>query len=336
MESTGKRIIAVLHTAFSGAVFEMLCIALFFECAVFLCSMALLHDKPFDTLLVLVHRSLLYGDGDALTDLNLVTPCEDKKVGCTKAGEESRDWAVILLMMCSTVIFNIFILNLIIAVYGNEYNRNFLTAPLRFAHQRAALNCKYYLMLNWVSHWKKKYGCHKEKALESERSNPSCLHIVWKYTLKRCQCLQYIGVPLLLIGIGTPWYSWLSTKAHRGETKLGEHEHWLCVICLTVGQLLLYIWSRESNDVEVDAEAGREKYLWYVHPLTCSEQYKGEKQAQEMDLDHLVKNNGLEDMVLDVTKLIDGNQDIKTIKKRVSELSEQVSNVVQELGLNQK
>jgi len=334
MESTGKRIIAVLHTAFSGAVIEMLCIAAFFEIAVFLCSMALLHDKPFSSLLVLIHRSLLFGDGDALTDLNLVTPCEDTG-HCAKA-EEEGDWAVITLMMCATVIFNIFILNLIIAVYGNEYDRNFLTAPLRFVHQRAALNCKYYLMLNWVSHGKKRYSCWKEKTLGSECSKWSCSHKIWKCTLKRCQCLQYIGVPLLLIGIGTPWYSLLLAKAHKGDLKIGKHEHWLCVICLTVGQLILYIWSRESNDVEVDAEKGREKYLWYVYPLTYSEQYKGDKLAQEMDLDHLVKNNGLEDMVSDVTKVIDGNKDIRTIQKRVSELSEEVSKVVQELGLNQK
>jgi len=325
-----------LHTAFSGAVIEMLCIAAFFELATFFCSMALLHDLTFDTLLVYVHRSLLFGDGDALTALNLSTPCEDTG-GCdVKAEQESRDWAIIALLMCATVIFNIFILNLIIAVYGNEYDRNFLTAPLRFAHQRSALNCKYYLMLNWVSHGKKRYRGHKAKTAESERSKQSCIHAVWKYTLKRCQCLQYIGVPLLLFGIGTPWYSWLSTKAHKGETELGVHERWLCVICLTVGQLLLYIWSRESNDVEVDAEVEKEKYLWYVYPLTYSEQYKGEKQAQEMDLDHLVKNDGLDDMVLDVTKLVEKNQDINTIKKRLSDLSEQVSKVVQELDLNLK
>jgi len=140
---------------------------------------------------------------------------------------------------------------------------------------------------------------------------------------------------MLSFGIGAPWYRWLtSTKKMEKDMHHDRVEQWWCVGLLTVGQLLLYIWSRESNNVEVDVEVGgKEKFLWYVHPVTYSELYKGGKQAQEMDLDDLVKKGELDGLVEDVTKIVHGREDVQNITQRLSKLNETISDMTKMLDL---
>jgi len=52
-----------------------------------------------------------------------------------------------------TLFFNIMILNLVIAVFGSEYDRMCLKSEQQYTKARAVLNCKYYLMLDLTKHF---------------------------------------------------------------------------------------------------------------------------------------------------------------------------------------
>lgn len=107
---------------------------------VFLCSaFASLQrsDAPY-YVLVGLYRGLIFGDGDGLDAMDL-------KAADPPAAEEQR--VLVYIMFMASVLFYVIILNLLIAVYSNEYDRVEKLAESIFIQERAKACCKYLFSL---------------------------------------------------------------------------------------------------------------------------------------------------------------------------------------------
>jgi len=133
VENTGKKIIAILKTITANSVLDVMVVSLFFVLLFFLSAFIARGDKSSEMLILLIntYRLLFFGDADKLDE------CWDKK----------SPWTLVFTIGW-TLFFNIMILNLVIAVFGSEYNRMCSTAEQHYTKARAVLNCKYYLMLD--------------------------------------------------------------------------------------------------------------------------------------------------------------------------------------------
>jgi len=242
-ESRGKNIIAVMETTFSGSVIQMLFLAVFFEIAV-LCAVApLLPTQTFDFLFLYLHRSLLFGDGDALDKIKLDT---------------DSSWPMNTVMIWSSFCFNIMILNVIIAVYCNEYERNVLSAATKFGRRRAKLNCRYHHMLSWLLallQW-------------MTQKVPGKVMLIRRLPL-------VMGMLLFAMGILSAFASFAGP--------------FLCTPLLFFGQFFLCIWGSGRGLKSLEKDHTKRRYLWYAYPATSLGVFEAGRKAQDKDLDNLLK-----------------------------------------------
>eukprot|EP00929_Paragymnodinium_shiwhaense_P016752 TRINITY_DN12538_c0_g1_i2.p1 TRINITY_DN12538_c0_g1~~TRINITY_DN12538_c0_g1_i2.p1 ORF type:complete len:1290 (-),score=285.14 TRINITY_DN12538_c0_g1_i2:306-4175(-) len=128
----GKRLLAIIATLFSGTMREMLGLtSLCFLCLLVVFVM-IQPDRGISLILLDLYRGLTFGDGNGLDEMGLMHDRWDSAGGFLST-----------LGFFSTIMFNILLLNLIIAIYSNEYNRVETEADLLFQQARASLSFKY-------------------------------------------------------------------------------------------------------------------------------------------------------------------------------------------------
>eukprot|EP00929_Paragymnodinium_shiwhaense_P015581 TRINITY_DN123697_c0_g1_i1.p1 TRINITY_DN123697_c0_g1~~TRINITY_DN123697_c0_g1_i1.p1 ORF type:complete len:1202 (+),score=244.69 TRINITY_DN123697_c0_g1_i1:42-3647(+) len=128
LTSNSKKLLIFSNTLRSRAIIEMFFVSsLVFASLVF--AFVILQradDLPFA--LVHLYRGLIFGDGDSFSNTGL-EPEEDNRL-------------ITLLMTVGTLIFNVVILNLVIAIYTNEYQQLDREAELLFQQERVRFSCK--------------------------------------------------------------------------------------------------------------------------------------------------------------------------------------------------
>ncbi|CAJ1429023.1 unnamed protein product [Effrenium voratum] len=133
-----KRILAIFKTFFSRTILEMLLIALMIFASFSFAFLTLIRREHAAWTVTYLYRGLMFGDGDGLDRMGLMLGSDnnDNKV------------ALVLFMVSGTILFNITILNLVIAIYGNEYERVNAETELHFMKERAKYSLIYVEMLH--------------------------------------------------------------------------------------------------------------------------------------------------------------------------------------------
>jgi len=122
----GKKITTIMKTFFSTSIFEMLVVeVLFFACA--LSAFATLERlRPASSVMRNVFQGMILADGGALEQL-----------GLNDDGSGSRSGMIIV----CTIVLNICMLNLTIAIYSSEYDRLVDSSEQDFLRERAKMSC---------------------------------------------------------------------------------------------------------------------------------------------------------------------------------------------------
>jgi len=139
-----------MKTAKAASVTEMMMVSFLFAAVFFVAALSLQsNEHPWFEHLVRMYRILFFADGDMLDDAGLTKLCgeDDACVGLQYVSESVKS----IFLTGSTFFFNIMILNLLIAVFGNEYDRRFLESPKDFMAMKACFSCKYYFTLFHLS-----------------------------------------------------------------------------------------------------------------------------------------------------------------------------------------
>ncbi|CAK9009671.1 unnamed protein product [Durusdinium trenchii] len=133
-----KRILAIFKTFFSRTILEMLLIAVSRQASFSFAFLTLIRREQAAWTVTYLYRGLMFGDGDGLDRMGLM-------LGST---EEDNKIALVLFMVSGTILFNITILNLVIAIYGNEYEQVNAETELHFMKERAKYSLIYVEMLH--------------------------------------------------------------------------------------------------------------------------------------------------------------------------------------------
>lgn len=133
-----KRILAIFKTFFSRTILEMLLIAVMIFASFSFAFLTLIRREQAAWTVTYLYRGLMFGDGDGLDRMGLM-------LGST---EEDNKIALVLFMVSGTILFNITILNLVIAIYGNEYEQVNAETELHFMKERAKYSLIYVEMLH--------------------------------------------------------------------------------------------------------------------------------------------------------------------------------------------
>jgi len=141
----GQNIVAVISSLVSGRMPQMLLIStivLLMFVAVF---NVLIRDETTEFNFLYLYRGLIFGDGDGLDFMGMKTDYQDDGMPEpieTLFHAQTKSF----IMTFATIIFNIVLLNLVIAVYGNEYDAKVELSEAFFTRLRAAY-CSRTLML---------------------------------------------------------------------------------------------------------------------------------------------------------------------------------------------
>lgn len=133
-----KRILAIFKTFFSRTILEMLLIAVMIFASFSFAFLTLIRREHAAWTVTYLYRGLMFGDGDGLDRMGLMLG----------GSEEDNKVALVLFMVCGTILFNITILNLVIAIYGNEYEQVNAETELHFMKERAKYCLIYVEMLH--------------------------------------------------------------------------------------------------------------------------------------------------------------------------------------------
>jgi len=139
VDGPGKGILAILETFFSGTIQQMLfiCGAIFTN--FFVAFVVLVPDMGPREVFLHMYRGLFFGDGAGLDELGL-----DEVNHNYIHIEVLNGYHVNMnrtLIVIASFVFNVIILNLIIAIYGNEYEKIKKTTTLMFLKQRLRSCC---------------------------------------------------------------------------------------------------------------------------------------------------------------------------------------------------
>lgn len=139
----GSKIYAIFYSFLGGATREMLSITAMIFGSFSLAFLVLAKDKAVGWVLASSYRGLLFGDGDGFNNLGL--DVDEERYA-------SNDSILMAFLVLGSFFFNIILLNLIIAVYGNEYDKVAGETPLHFLHGRAQY-CVIYVMSCQLFPW---------------------------------------------------------------------------------------------------------------------------------------------------------------------------------------
>lgn len=137
---SGKKILVLLKTLLSGAMREMMLVALLVFASFFLTALILSKEFSVGFVGVALFRGLLFGEGSGLDALgfSLVTPEENQRT-------DKRFLSLLSLM--GALSFVVVILNLIVAIYSNTYGQLEENSELLFQKERAKYSCMCLLSL---------------------------------------------------------------------------------------------------------------------------------------------------------------------------------------------
>jgi len=144
VDGMGKGVLAILHTFFSGTIQQMLFICVMIFTNFFIAFVVLVKGLGPKEIFLHLYRGLFFGDGAGLDRLGLDEDNHDFiriDVGLGYHINMNR-----LLMVSASFFFNVIILNLIIAIYGNEYEKIKSVTTLLFLKQRLRNCCDFVLM----------------------------------------------------------------------------------------------------------------------------------------------------------------------------------------------
>lgn len=242
IEFHGQRIIALIKSFFSGSIWEMFFVCLAFYLISFLTMYTLLRKDSISDLAAVFYKGLFLGDGDALGALDMKPTCraEDESsyaktldgtnfLGkCSSVSTFIYDVAGLSFMVVVTFLFSIVIVNLIIAVYSNEYVYQVMLCPLSFMKQRAHMNVRY---------------CLKEKLW-------TCRCFIW------IQPMQFFLRPLTLIltAVSIKFFCFVGHTAWGGPV-FGL----LIALCELLFHASAY---KEVHDPDEDMPQDEWRFLW--------------------------------------------------------------------------
>jgi len=142
----GSRIYSITQTFLAGAVNQVLFIT-FLLLFSFICALMVLSRQHTATLAVMAYRGFLFGDGDGFNSVGMHMSDHDSPSMPTTSG------ALIGFAVFGSFFFNVIVLNIIIAIYGNEYDRVQPETPGLFMQGRADY-CVKAVLSTYVISWR--------------------------------------------------------------------------------------------------------------------------------------------------------------------------------------
>jgi len=293
--TVGLNFVAVLSSLLSGRMPQMLMIfwlVLLMFVAIF---NVLIRNQTTYYMTLYLYRGLIFGDGDGLdfmgmktdyTDDSMPEPQEQPFHAATKG----------TFMFFATIIFNIVILNLVIAVYGNEYDQMVEKSEGVFTRMRARYCAKQLIL---------------ETAVEGRKTNAMLF-----FEKTRLVALGYtFSLATIIISI-----AWL-TAANEGSCIAG------CLIAFGLQLLRARIMSVHSEwfDDCHSMETQTPFYLWWCRP----EEYKPErfktKDAQKDEEQVMLEK--IADQVHPLVKNAGVGSDFEKLHREVKHLDKQTEKV---------
>jgi len=173
----GKKILVLLKTLVSGAMREMFLVASLFFLAFVVTAVMLDRQGAITVVSWSLYRGLLFGDGAGLDNMGFAI--EGSWRGESGLNEDIDVMKQLLTIMAilGTVTF-IVILNMIIAIYSNEYGRLEAESDLLFQRERA------------------KYCCNCLLGMQKIRSRNRCWRNLWRVVVIGC----FVGAVTLFAG----------------------------------------------------------------------------------------------------------------------------------------
>jgi len=135
LSSFGLTVLPVIKAVMSWASFAMLgltSVLFFSSCVIF---QTLKRQDSFFSIFMSLFRGLIFGDGDGLDAMNL-------KAEALANDTLEKDLLFFIMFMAAVLIY-VIVLNLLIAVYNDEYGKTVETAESDFVRERAKACCKY-------------------------------------------------------------------------------------------------------------------------------------------------------------------------------------------------
>jgi len=299
--SVGLNIVAVLSSLLSGRMPQMLMVSTLVLLMFVAIFNVLIRNQTTYYMFLYLYRGLIFGDGDGLdflgmktdfTDSAMPEPNEQAFHAVTKGG----------FMTFATVIFNIVILNLVIAVYGNEYESMVEKSEGIFTRMRAMYTAKY-LMLSTTME-----GATSVSTLFMER-----LHLLhFGYTLS-----------FLMITGSLAWLKYWDVVSY------------VAAFLIAFGLLLLR--ERIMATQKDWFDENKRFYLWWCRPDEFDKDRFKSKDEHEDE-----KNDKLDEMTSSVDRLDSELQnsgsgmEFKKLNGRVTHLDKQLQKVTKGLLLLRK
>mmetsp|Transcript_72567 Transcript_72567/g.235802 ORF Transcript_72567/g.235802 Transcript_72567/m.235802 type:complete len:1050 (+) Transcript_72567:114-3263(+) len=233
LDGMGKGILAIWETFFSGTIQQMLLICSMVFVNFFLAFIMLAKDRDPTEVFLQLYRGFFFGDGGALDALGLDVSGDE--YGRVQLGPIMVNMNRVLALM-GTSFFTVIILNLIIAIYSNEYDKIKRDAELLFMKHRLRMSCDFVL-----SHRK--------------LSGPT----------PRWLSLLVLPATLVLTAdlfCAQPWLPWsraLSRKACLTAASL------LLAVAQLIVQMVVLQGMGQHDDVHLQVHEGEPRFLWICH-----------------------------------------------------------------------
>lgn len=214
----GKKILVLLKTLVSGAMREMFLVAFLFFLAFVVTAVMLDRKGAITVVSWSLYRGLIFGDGAGLDNMGFAIEGSWRGESGFVDDIDVLQQLLTVMAILGTVTF-IVILNMIIAIYSNEYGRLEMESDLLFQRERA------------------KYCCNCLLGMQKLRSRNCCLRIAVRIAVILCSAgaiLLFIffpsgGDPLVTGSSPTPAAAFLLAAAQVGMQALMMHSEWFAV-----------------------------------------------------------------------------------------------------------
>lgn len=146
LQIVGCRLYTIVATCMAGAVSQIIFITLMLMISMVLAMRVLARNNDV-AMAVAAYRGFLFGDGDGFDGIGMIGSHED---GNFALNTEST---LLLVGIAGAFFFNVVVLNIIIAIYGNEYNKVQHETPWQYMRGRAEY-CVRSILSFYIFEWK--------------------------------------------------------------------------------------------------------------------------------------------------------------------------------------
>lgn len=211
----GKKILVLLKTLVSGAMREMFLVAFLFFLAFVVTAVMLDRKGAISVVSWSLYRGLIFGDGAGLDNMGFAIEGSWRGESGFIEDIDVLQWLLTIMAILGTVTF-IVILNMIIAIYSNEYGRLETESDLLFQRERA------------------KYCCNCLLGMQKLRSRSCC----FRYLVAAAVIFCTVGSILLFILFPSndpnvapppPLAAFLLAVSQVGMQALMMHSDWFAV-----------------------------------------------------------------------------------------------------------